>query len=220
VFDFSYFSIFGVGLAIYMSYMIKGVLIFILGLFSVTALAEPMAQIYLTPYYPQYQEGNEAPLLEAALQKDLVLFAERRERFQKIWSEYAPNDPGLIEKDTFVLRRVLDRSANRIFKSDFFRKSRVGKAADSVKEKMETDIEFQDSKNMNHRFDLKVAAFQGQLFLQYSGITKAQLRYDMNRGGQLAMIFQHDLGTQSSIGIETTLSGENKTQMVNLQYVW
>jgi hypothetical protein len=201
--------------------MIKGVLIFILGLIIVTtAQAEQMAQMYLTPYYPQYSDNNQAPLLEEALQKDLVLFADRRERFQKIWTEYAPNDPGLIENDSFVLRRVLDRSANRILKSDFFRKSKVGKAADSVKEKMETDIEFNDSKNIKHRFDFKVAAFQGQVFLQYSGFTKAQLRYDMNRGGQLAMIFQHDLGKQSNIGIETTVSGENQTQMVNLQYVW
>lgn len=200
--------------------MIKGVLIFILGLISVTAGAGQTAQLYLNPYYPQYQDQNQVPLLEASLQRDLVAFAEKRERMQKIWTEYMPNNPGLIENDSFVLKRIMDRTAARLLKSDYFRKSSVGRTANTVKEKMETNVEFHDSKNIQHNFDFKLAAFQGQAFIQYSGFTKAQLRYDFNRGGQLAMIFQHDLGPSSTIGIESSIVGENKVQMVNLNYFW
>ncbi len=200
--------------------MIKGVLILFMGLISVTAGAGQTAQMYLNPYYPQYQAQEQTPLLEASLQRDLVTFAERRERVQKIWTEYMPNDPALIEKDSFVLKRIMDRTTARLFKSEYFRKSSVGKTAHSVKEQMETNVEFQDSKNITHNFDFKLAAFQGQAFIQYSGFTKAQLRYDFSNGGQLAMIFQHDLSPTSTIGIESSLLGENKVQMVNLNYFW
>ncbi len=191
-----------------------------LGLFCVTANAAQTAQLYLNPYYPKYNEQDQAPLLEASLQQDLVTFAERRERTQKIWTEHMAVNPMFVEKDTVVLQRILDRTSARILKSEYFQKTRLGKTANNVKEKMETKMEFQDEKSVKHSFDFKLAAFQGQAFIQYSGYTKAQLRYDMNRGNQLAIIFQHDLTPTSSIGIESTLAGENQIQMLNLQYVW
>ncbi len=202
--------------------MIKGVLITILGLIFVTAAnAEQRAQAYLNPYLPQYKEQDTAPLLEASLQKDLVMFAERRDRIQKVYFDnISPQESGLIEKDSYVFRRILDRTTARFMKSDIFRKSSLGKASDSLKEKMETDMEFKDDKNVAHHFDFKIAAFQGQAFIQYEGWTKAQLRYDALRNGQLAMIFQHDLGPQSSIGIETSFVGQNQVQMVHLNYAW
>ncbi len=197
-----------------------GVIFLLLGLFSVTANAAQTAQLYLNPYYPKYSEQEQAPLLEASLQQDLVSFAERRERTQKIWTEYMPTNPSLVEKDTVVLQRIMDRTSARLLKSEFFRKSKFGKSANSVKEKMETNLEFKDEKNITHNFDFKLAAFQGQAFIQYSGFTKAQLRYDMSRGNQLAIIFQHDLSPTSTIGIESSLAGENRVQMLNLHYVW
>ena len=200
--------------------MFKGVIFLLLGLFCGTASAAQTAQLYLNPYYPKYSEQEQVPLLEASLQQDLVSFAERRERTQKIWTEYMPNNPSLVEKDTVVLQRILDRTSARLMKSDFFKRTKVGKTANSVKEKMETNLEFEDEKNIKHNFDFKLAAFQGQAFIQYSGFTKAQLRYDMTRGNQLAIIFQHDLSPTSSIGIESTLAGEQRVQMLNLQYIW
>lgn len=199
--------------------MIKGVLIFILGLISVTAWATPSAQIYLNPYYPQHTQQEQVELLDASLQQDFRQFAERRERTQKIWTEYAAVETRLVEKDSFVLRRIMDRSTARIFKSDFFRRSRLGKTANSVKESMETDMEFKDEKNISHHFDFKLALFQGQAFIQYSGYTKAQLRYDVSQQ-QLAVVFQHDLSPSSTIGIESSLLGNNQVQMVNLNYFW
>ncbi len=197
-----------------------GILFLLLGLISVTAQAEQTAHLYLNPYYPKYAEQELAPLLEASLQQDLVSFAERRDRAQKIWTEYMPANPTLMEKDTVVLQRILDRTTARLFKSEFLKKSQLGKTANTVKEKMETNLEFKDEKNITHNFDFKLAAFQGQAFIQYSGFTKAQLRYDMSRNNQLAIIFQHDLSPTSSIGIESSLIGENQLQMLNLQYVW
>ena len=199
--------------------MIKGVLIFILGLISVTTWATPSAQLYLNPYYPQHAQQEQVELLDASLQKDFRQFAERRERTQKIWTEYAPVETRLVEKDSFVLRRIMDRSTARILKSDFFRRSRLGKTANYVKESMEADMEFTDEKNVSHYFDFKLALFQGQAFIQYSGYTKAQLRYDVSQQ-QLAVVFQHDLSASSSIGIESSLLGENQVQMVNLNYFW
>jgi hypothetical protein len=200
--------------------MYLGVIIFFLGLLSVTANAAQTAQLFLNPYYPKFKEQEQAPLLEASLQKDLVSFAERRERTQKIWTEYMPNDPQLMEKDTVVLQRILDRTSARLVKSEYFRKTKFGKTANTVKESMETNLEFQDEKNIKHNFDFKIAAFQGQAFIQYSGYTKAQLRYDMSHGNQLALIFQHELSPTSTIGIESTLAGENRVQMLNLSYIW
>lgn len=200
--------------------MIKGVLVLILGLIFVTsAWGEQTAQFYLNPYYPQYQQESSTALLDASLQKDLVKFAERRDHLQQILGQ-TPQDPTIIEKDTTVLKRILDRTSARLLKSDFIRSSFVGKTANTVKDKMETNVEIKDAKNISHRFDFRLAVFQGQAFIQYSGFTKAQLRYDYAHGGRLAMIFQHTLSPSSSIGIESSLAGSNQVQMVNLQYVW
>ncbi|MBY0384205.1 hypothetical protein K2X05_03525 [bacterium] len=190
-----------------------------MGLISVTAWATPSAQLYLNPYYPQYAQQEQIELLDSSLQNDFRQFAERRERTQKIWTEYAPVETRLVEKDSFVLKRIMDRSTARLLKSDYFRRSRLGKTANSVKDKMETDMEFKDEKNITHHFDFKLALFQGQAFIQYSGYTKAQLRYDVSQQ-QLAVVFQHDLSPSSSIGIESSLMGANQVQMVNLNYVW
>lgn len=184
------------------------------------AQAEQTGQLLLNPYHPEFgEQQTQIEVLDANLTNELVRFAERRDRIQKVWIEHMPYDPNLIESNSFVLKRVLDRTASRLMKSDLVKKSALGRASESVKEKMETNVTFKDEKNVNHRFDFKIAAFQGQAFIQYSGFTKTQLRYDMSENN-VAMIFQHDLSQFSSVGIETTLAGENQTQLLLLNLVW
>lgn len=192
----------------------------LLGLFCLQAKAEQTGQLFVNPYHPEFgkQEEN-LQLLDANLTNELVRFAERRDRIQQLWLEHMPQNPELIQRNSFVLRRVMDRSASRIMKSDYFKKTSLGRASDTLKEKMETDVTFKDEKNIEHKFDFKLALFQGQAFIQYSGFLKTQLRYDAG-ANNVAMIFQQDLSPFSSIGIESTLIGENQAQMVLLNFIW
>lgn len=186
-----------------------------------SAQAQQTGQILLNPYHPEFgEQGENLELLDAKLTQELVKFSERRDRVQKIWTEHMPEDPKLIEKNSFVLKRVSDRTLSRIMKSDFFKKSSLGRASDTIKSKMETEVRFKDEKNIEHHFDFKLALFQGQAFIQYEGLLKSQLRYDVSDGGTVALIVQQDLSEYSSIGIESTLIGDNRTQMVVLNLIW
>lgn len=159
-------------------------------------------------------------MMDAGLENEITQYMERRDRLQSLLIEYIPEDSALIQKNSFVMKRLMDRGTRRAMHSSWIKKSSVGKLADDVKNNMQADLEFSDEKNMKHKFDFKIQAFQSQAFIQYSGFTKAQLRYDLSNGGSLALIFQHDLSEMSSIGIETTLTGEYRTQSLMLNVMW
>ena len=198
--------------------------VFIVGFMGLcaSAHAQQTGQLLLSPYHPEFgEQGENVEVLDAKLTQELVKFSERRDRIQStLLLDQMPRDPELLEENSFVLKRVGDRTLTRIMKSDYFKKTSLGRAADSLKQKMETDVTFKDDKNISHRFDFKIALFQGQAFIQYEGFTKTQLRYDIDNGGSVAMIFQQDLSAYSSIGIESTLIGEDRTQMVLLNLIW
>lgn len=203
--------------------MIKfAVFVFIIAL-SLHGVAAPVAPatspLFVNPYYPEFSQPSEElsrSLMDAGLENEITQYIERRDRLQQLLIEYTDNNAGLLQNNSFVMKRLMDRGSRRAMHSRWIKKSSIGKLADDVKHSLETDIEFQDSKNVTHKFDFKIAAFQGQIFLQYEGVTKAQLRYDVSNGGSVAMIFQHDLSEMSSIGIETTLAGQLQTQSVVL----
>ena len=67
---------------------------------------------------------------------------------------------------------------------------------------------------------VRIAAFQGQAFIQYSGFTTTQLRYDIHDGGNTALIFQQNLDKNSTIGIETTIAGPSRAQLLVLNLIW
>lgn len=183
------------------------------------AAAPATSPLFVNPYYPEFNQPTEElsrSLMDAGLENEITQYIERRDRLQQLLIEHTENNAGLLQNNSFVMRRLMDRGSRRAMHSSWIKKSSLGKMADNVKHSLETDIEFQDSKNVKHKFDFKIAAFQGQAFLQYEGVTKAQLRYDLSNGGSLAMIFQHDLSELSSIGIETTLAGQFQTQSVVL----
>lgn len=183
----------------------------------------PVSPLFLNPYYPEFDQSSEElsrSLMDAGLENEINQYIERRDRLQNLAIEYVPEDAHLLQKNSFVMKRLMDRGTRRAMHSSWIKKSSIGRMADDVKNNMQADLEFKDSKEINHKFDFKIQAFQSQAFLQYSGFTKAQLRYDLSNGGSMALIFQHDLSPMSSIGIETTLMGEFRTQSVMLNVLW
>jgi hypothetical protein len=196
--------------------------VFIIGFFTV-GHAQPTSSLFVNPYYPEFNQPDDdlsRTLMDANLENEVRQYMERRDRIQQLYLEFMPQDPGLLPKNSFITKRFLDRGSRRLLKSSWIRKSSVGRAADHVKNNMQTDVDYVDSMSRSHHFDFKIAAFQGEAFIQYSGFTKAQLRYSLSNGGSLAMIFQHDLTALSSIGIESTLTGDNRTQSVLLNILW
>lgn len=186
-------------------------------------VAQPQSPLFVNPYYPEFEQENEdlsRSLMDAGLENEINQYTQRRDRLQLLMIERTDNNAGLLPKNSFVMKRLMDRGTRRAMKSSWVKKTSMGQFAESVKNNLQTDLEIQDSKNMKHKLDFKIAAFQGQAFIQYEGATKAQLRYDLSNGGSLAMIFQHDLSDMSSIGIETTLSGDVRTQSVILNITW
>ncbi len=185
--------------------------------------ASPTAQLFLNPYYPEFSESSDEltrNLMDANLENEIQQYIQRRDHLETLMIEQTQDYAGMLQKNTFAMRRMMDRVSRRALKSPLLKKTTMGRLADDLKEKLQTEVEFRDIKNIEHKFDFKIAAFQGQAFIQYSGFTKAQLRYDIDNGGSVAMIFQHDLSPTSSIGIESTLVGDFRTQSVLLNLIW
>lgn len=90
-------------------------------------------------------------------------------------SEIAPTDSG-----SSVISRILDKGFNYWYKNSELKKSAVGRAADSAQEKLKTDVVVPAAtKNgVSHKFSFRVEAFQTQAKLEYTGWTKAAVKYD------------------------------------------
>lgn len=200
------------------------ILLFAVSMQSLAAPATaPASPLLLNPYYPEFTDSTEElsrSMMDVGLENEINQYIERREHLQMLAIEYVPEDANLLQKNSFVMKRLTDRGTRRAMHSSWIKKSTVGQMADDVKNNLQADLEYKDEKNVNHKFDFKIQAFQRQAFLQYSGLTKAQLRYDLSNGGSMALIFQHDLSPMSSIGIETTLVGEYRTQSLMLNILW
>lgn len=203
--------------------MLKIVLFLSFLLYFAAGFAEPTSPLFVNPYYPEFSNNDDdfaRAIMDNNLQNEVRQYMERRERIQQLWTEYMPVDPKLMPKNSFIFRRLMDRGSRRALKSSWIKNSVLGRTADKVKHNLQTEMNYVDSGKYQHHFDFKIAAFQNEAFIQYEGFTKAQLRYSLSNGGSLAMIFQHDLSDFSSIGIESTLTGNNRAQSVILNIVW
>lgn len=192
----------------------------ILVLTAAQAQAQQSAQIYMHPTAPEYATSDlsQIQIIDNSLKNELFQFAAHRARVQEV--QFVAMDGDIVQDDSFVFKRFLDRSVSRLMKSDYFKKSSVGQTAEAVKKNTETDMAFGQPGQIQHKFEFKVAAFQRQAFIQYSGFTKVQLRYDMGDGGSLAALYRKDLGKMSYMGLENRFTGDNKGQYITLNFNW
>ena len=143
--------------------MNKLIWILILGVLgvSLSARAETVGSL-MNPYQPDFgKQGDNIEVLDNKLTMELVKFSERRDRIQdQLLLGQMPEDPQLVESNSFVLKRVMDRTMTRFMKSDYFKRSSLGRTAESLKSKMETDVKITDEKNITHTFNFRFAPFQ------------------------------------------------------------
>jgi hypothetical protein len=191
-------------------------------LFCAQGFAQQVGHLYLSPIYPEYSsmDKKQIEVMDSSLQRELVQFSDRRARAQSAQFAYTSKDAGSVQSDSFVLKRILDRSVTRFTKSDFFTKSFLGHTAQTIKDKTQTDMQLSRPGEQSHKFDFKLALFQKQAFIQYEGYTKAQLRYDVRNGGSLALVYQKDLSPTSSLGLENTFTGNMRGQQLTLNFIW
>lgn len=178
-------------------------------------------EVYYQPSYPDFSDSTPTiEFIDDDLQTELLRFSVRKERDQKIYEAWVPDDGfDRQQSDHFVLRRLVDKGAKRIMKSRLFKSSELGQASEGLKQKMQTDIQFSDEKNMNHKFDFKIELFQGYAQIQYTGFTRAKLRYQMN-DSRVMMVFEHSLSKYQTMAIETALTGAETSQFVTLNCRW
>lgn len=99
---------------------------------------------------------------------------------EKDVEEVVPTDISQGESGNSVISRMLDKGFNYWYKNSELKKSSVGRAADAAQEKLKTDVVVPAAtKNgTNHKFSFRVEAFQTQAKLEYTGWTKAAVKYD------------------------------------------
>lgn len=197
-------------------------------IFIILAIASPSAfaatgEVFYQPNYPDFinpRSSFDINLMDNDLQSELLRFSIRKERDQKIYDQWVPDDGiGRKQNDSFALKRLFDKGLKRVMKSSFFKNSSLGRTSENLKEKMHTNVEFSDEKNMSHKFDFAVELFQGYAQVQYTGFTKAKLRYQASNK-RVMMVFEHNLSKYQSMAIETALTGPETTQFVTLNCRW
>lgn len=196
--------------------------LFIITILSTTAAyAQQEGQIYMSPTPSTYSttDNSRIQIIDTSIQNELTQYSIRRQRLQE--ANFVSMDGGAsLQADTFVFKRIFDRSLSRFMKSDYFKKTSVGRASETVKRNTEADINYVDpTNNIKHKFDFKIAAFQQQAFIQYSGYTNVQLAYNMNNNG-LALIYRKDVGRNKFLGLQNTFSGVNAGQYLTFNYNW
>lgn len=165
-------------------------------------------------------ESDDIQIMDSELQNDLIhLSQERMAQTESNHTFYLRDSLRPQYDDSRIVRRILDRSANRILKSDFFKKSSVGKTANTVKQQMETDVEFRDEKNIEHKFDFKFKVFQSYAYIRYTGFTTARLIYDYGQDN-LTLSFDHQLSDFSTMSINTSLQSGRPSQYLSISHWW
>ncbi len=92
-----------------------GVFILLLAI-SCQVLAAPTTQLFLNPYYPEFTQNDEElyrSLMDAGLETEITQYMQRRDRLQQLMIEQTPDYAGLLQKDSFVMKRFMDRGARR-----------------------------------------------------------------------------------------------------------
>ncbi|MBY0314715.1 MAG: hypothetical protein K2Q26_04305 [Bdellovibrionales bacterium] len=158
-------------------------------------------------------------LLDADLQSQLVRYSAQKRKEENVYYDWAPQENVRVYRDSFILKRFMDKSARGMIKAGLFQGTFLEKTADRFKDGTQTGIKVYDEKDMPHRFDFRFEAFQGFAQIQYTGFTKAKLRYDMD-DARLMMVFEHSLSTDKTIAIETALTGAETSQYVMLNCRW
>ena len=205
-------------------YMMKCITLIIALLVSIQSWAnqQPSRTIYLQPVHPDVRpvDSDNLQILDSQLQNDLIVLSnERTAQTQSNHEFYLRDQFRPKYDDSRIFRRILDRSANRILKSDFFKKSKVGKTAQSVKQQMSADVEFRDEKNIEHKFDFKFKPFQSYAYVRYTGFTTARLIYDYG-DNKLTLSFDHQLSESSTMSINTSIERGQPQQYLSISHWW
>jgi hypothetical protein len=125
------------------------------------------------------------------------------------FAQVIPQGLSEAEDDQMVIRRILDRSANLIYRSEWVQGTRLGAGARSVERSMNSEVSFAaDPDSIQHKLKFALNAFSGQARVQYEGLMQAQLVYAADLGrlnlemseklDQTLVVLSQSLGTTSN----------------------
>lgn len=183
-----------------------------------------------TYYEVQPVDTVDVEVLDRRINGDLVALANERLRrqlevsmpgspAQALFAQQGNDFWGNEIDEIFILRRILDRSVSRFFKSSYFKKSKLGKTAEKVEENVKTDMSFQDEKNVEHKFRFKAQLFRQFATISYSGFADARVIYDY-RLERWSLSLDRRLTDTSTISISSALERGQSSQFVTISHWW
>ncbi len=116
-----------------------------------------------------------------SLSPDLIVsFHQARSQEKPFdFSKVIPLDMTPTKNSQLVFSRVADRSLSSFLNSPEIRQSAVGRAATEVEQKMKQEVVIGggDPKSISHKLNFHIQAFQTTAEVEYTGLTKATLKY-------------------------------------------
>lgn len=136
-------------------------------------------------------------------------------------AKVVPLDLQQGESESKVFSRIADRGVSLWINSSVFNDTSVGRLAKSTQEKLKTDIILpaKDSTGIDHKFTLKVEAFQALARMEYTGWLKAAFNYDL-KASTADLLVREKIFVNKDLIISHKTSREQALSSVALAWTW
>lgn len=120
-----------------------------------------------------------------------------------------------------LLTRMVDRGVSLWLNSPLMKNSAVGRIAEETQQKLKTDVVVPADKEggVNHKFSLKVEAFQALAKLEYEGWTKAAINFDA-KSSSTNFSLKEKVFDNKELFLTHKADKEQDLSMVGLAWSW
>jgi hypothetical protein len=120
-----------------------------------------------------------------------------------------------------VASKILDHSISNIFNSQAVRNSELGKTAHNVEKSLDSEKSFggTEASSIHHVVKFQVRAAQTKAQLAYTGLTNAQLSYQVNQSKMDLEVFEK-LDTNTKIVYNHVIKPGDRSDLVSLRWTW
>lgn len=173
---------------------------------AIVALAKPSRLLY----------GHDGTEISPALILAFNQWKAEQEKFDV--ASVVPMDLAPTDDANYVFHRIADRGLSYLFRRPEFRQTPLGETTTAVERNMKQEVAF-TSKDVNHKINLSVLAFQAEARLEYSGYLRAALRYSAPTAA-LGVEVTEPVAVNQDVVISHLANSENRLSEVTYRWTF
>ncbi|MFN3454534.1 MAG: hypothetical protein ACK41T_06185 [Pseudobdellovibrio sp.] len=128
-------------------------------------------------------------------------------------TEASQND----EEGQAVISKMGDKSLSYMWNNSALKETSVARAAETVEKKINVEANYTDEENVQHKVSFKVLAMQALAKLEYKGLVKAVLNFDMKSFKTQAEIVEQ-ITEGNNLIISHTITNDDQKSALSLRW--